>query len=237
MWKDVKRDRALNGPNINHRDVLTVEINKMLWGAKFDSKTPELERTYGRIPRTNILTQIEKLSRATNLPVQQDYQWLCNAVHPSIGGMLAFAAPMMGHATNTHAFQWVCEAPTSFYNAKLSRDKHHVLVDTARLKDLGIEPALNTSSETIFREATIHNAIARAASLAVEVLEKTLDGALRLVDDVGLTTNAPAMATFPYWRNLTRKYGSRSCPCRSGLKANQCLHRWSDPVPEIANRF
>jgi hypothetical protein len=31
-----------------------------------------------------------------------------------------------------------------------------------------------------------------------------LDQALRLIDDIGLTTNAPAMATFEYWRNIRR---------------------------------
>lgn len=38
-------------------------------------------------------------------PLHRGYQLLCNTVHPSVGGMPAFAAPMMGHETKTHAFQ------------------------------------------------------------------------------------------------------------------------------------
>jgi SEC-C motif len=238
VWSETKVDYAANGPNIKHRDDLMGEINKMLWGSKFDSEVPELQRTYGRLTRTNVLTQIKKLARATDHPLQRDYQWLCNAVHPSIGGMLAFAAPMMGHNTKTHAFQWVCEAPTSFRTISLNRNKHHMLADTVTLmKEKDFVASVASSADTKFRETTIHAAIAGAATLAVEVIEQTLDDALKLVDDIGLTTKAPMMASFDYWRKLARGRGNAMCPCRSGRKAKHCLHRWTDPTPGIVERF
>jgi hypothetical protein len=238
VWSGVKADYAAHGPNIAHRDNLMAEVNKMLWGSKFDDKIPDLQKVYGKLQRTNVLTQIAKLARITDYPLHRDYQWLCNTVHPSIGGMKAFAAPMMGHETKTHAFQWVCEAPTSFRTIKLSRDKHHMLADTASLlKDKDVKDSVSAASGSEFRETTIQDALARAAILAVEVLEKSLDDSLKLIDDIALTTKAPSMASFGYWRNLSRARGNVSCPCRSGRKAKHCLHRWTDPVPTVVERF
>jgi SEC-C motif len=228
-WDDAKRDCVKNGPSIEHRDKLAMEVNCFLWGSKFDDKAPNLKKTFGIVPRTNVLSQVEKLARATNCPLQEDYQWLCNAVHPSVGGLLAFAAPMQGHDTGSHAFQWVCEIPMVFKQIEMNGGKYNLLTTTG------------TSSASPFvpeaRETTLADAVARSACLAVEVLERTLNDALKLVDDIGLTTSAPFMASFPYWRNVSRQSGNALCPCRSGKKAKHCLHRWSDPAPTICSRF
>ena len=47
-------------------------------------------------------------------------------------------------------------------------------------------------------ENTVAEALARSVVLAVAVLHETLDVALRIVDDIALTTGAPAMASFSY---------------------------------------
>jgi hypothetical protein len=36
----------------------------------------------------------------------------------------------------------------------------------------------------------------------------------KVVDDIGLTTKAPQMASLSYWRNLRKAHGGTSCPCR-----------------------
>jgi hypothetical protein len=238
IWVETKRDCAKNGPGVKHWNSLRSEINKLTWGAKFDKRAPDLEKIYGAIPRANVLTLVEKLARVTDDPVHEDYQWLCNAVHPSIGGMLSFAAPMMQHDTMTHAFQWVSAFPTHFKTIKIGYDKVK-LIESGR--DVLVDPEiiamakLSTSPES--RVATIQQALARSATLAVSILERTLDDALRIIDDIGLTTRAPAMASFPYWRNLTHKKGNTLCPCRSGHKAKHCLHLWSDAAPTVTERF
>jgi hypothetical protein len=79
---------AANGPSLQLWDKFIREIYKMMWGAKFDRNVPELAKRWAVFPRTNILSHIEKLARATKEPVQEDYQWLCNTVHPSVGGWL-----------------------------------------------------------------------------------------------------------------------------------------------------
>jgi hypothetical protein len=140
--------------------------------------------------------------------VQRDYQLLCNVVHPSVGNMLAFTAPMVAHKTETVAFQYV--APFGIHFAR-DGQKH--------------------------AETTIVEALARSAVLAVAVLRETLDVTLRIVDDVALTTEAPTMASFRYWRMVTQKSRNVPCPCRSGKKAKSCRHAWSEPPPQVAERF
>ena len=184
LWGAVKAETAEEGPKLKHWHDLMMQIWRMTWGAKFEDKVPDLAKTY-TLPRTNVLGLIEKLQRATTDTVQRDYQWLCNVAHPSIGGMLAFATPMMAHDTRTHAFQFV--APF-----------------TAHMEDSG---------GIIHAETTINEAVARSATLAVTVLLDTLDAALRIIDDVALTTGAPTMASFRYWHMVSQKARNALCDC------------------------
>jgi hypothetical protein len=209
LWSLTKEDYTEHGPNFQHYLDLSLELYKVLWGAKFDNRVPDLEKGFKAVPRPNVLTQIDRLARATDYPLQRDYQWLCNTVHPSIGGLLVLSSPLVQHPTKTHGFQRVCEVPP---------------IITA-----------STSKDSDLRD--VPEALARAALLAVDVLEKSLNDALKVIDDIGLTTKAPKMASFDYWRNLVPKHGSARCPCRSGRKAKHCLHRWTDPTPTIVERF
>jgi hypothetical protein len=138
----------------------------MMWAAKFDNKVPDLAEQYKLLPRTNVLGVIEKLQRATSEALQYDYQWLCNAVHPSVGRILAFASAGKEHHTKTHGFEFL--APFAM----------HI--------------------EGFDVERTIDKALARSAVVAVAVLLDTLDAALRIIDDIALTTGAPTMASFSY---------------------------------------
>jgi hypothetical protein len=208
LWRSVKAETAEHGPKLYHWHDLTMQIWRMMWGAKFDNKVPELAKTFELLPRTNVLGLIEKLQRATSDVMQHDYQWLCNAVHPSIGGMMAFASPMMTHDTGTVAFQFV--APFASH----------------------IE-----SSGEISAEVTIDEAVARSSILAVAVLRDTLDVTLQIIDDVALTTGAPTMANFKYWRMVSQKSRNALCPCRSGRKAKNCQHVWTTEPPRVTEKF
>ena len=208
LWRSIKAQAAKEGPKITHWHQLTRLIWRMVWAAKFDSKVPDLAKKFEGLPRTNVLGYIEKLQRATSAVLQRDYQWLCNAVHPSIGGMLAFTAPMVVHKTGTSAFQYVAPFATHF-------------VGEGR-----------TSAEI-----TIDEAVARSASLAVAVLRETLDATLRIIDDIALTTGAPTMASFRYWRMVSQESPDAPCPCRSGREAKNCPHDWAAEPPQITERF
>ena len=100
-----------------------------------------------------------------------------------------------------------------------------------------VPPSITASAPKDSDVRDVPEAIARAAILAVDALEKALNAALKVIDDIGLTTKAPKMASFDYWRNLIAKRGSAPCPCRSGRKAKHCPHRWTDPAPTIVERF
>lgn len=226
LWDETKSNHLKGRADIECWQTLTKQLYRMVWGAKFDSNAPQLLKSYGKIPRTNILTQIEKLARASSVPVHELYQWLCNAVHPSVGGMLSFASPILRHDTNTCAYQYVCEVPTFIQRIP----EGNVLRDT-------LPNVESTHESSISREETIQVAIARASVFAVEVLERTLDDALKIVDDVGLTTKAPTMANFGYWRNFYPRSDGSRCPCRSGKKVKQCFHRWTDRSPMVHEQF
>jgi hypothetical protein len=208
LWQGVKDEAATTGPTLEHWHSLVIWLNQTMWGGKFDGRVPDLAESWGGIERVNVLTQVERLGRATTPLVQHDYQWLCNAVHPSVGGTLAFSSPFVLHDTKTHAFNWFAPFPMHL-----------------------------EQSGTVSSVDTVHAALARTAIIAVDVLMRTLDDVLRLIDDIGLTTGAPARATFAYWRRVVSTGRNQPCPCRSGRKVKECLHRWQDAAPTVVERF
>jgi uncharacterized protein YecA (UPF0149 family) len=122
--------------------------------------------------------------------------------------MLSFAAPIMGHPTGTHFFQWV--APFGIHMQR---------------------------GEMKLAENTIREAMARSAVLAVNVLLQTLDITLRIIDDVALTTGAPKRASFKYWRMVSQGSRNDLCPCRSGKKTKHCSHEWTVEPPQVVDKF
>lgn len=64
-----------------------------------------------------------------------------------------------------------------------------------------------------------------------------MDAALRVVDDVGLTTGAAELADFDYWRAIKPAARNEPCPCRSGQKAKNCGHEWGGPAPAVPSTF
>jgi hypothetical protein len=133
-WSQTKRDCAANGPSLTHWQELKLQIHKMLWGGKFDSKVPDWEKAMKHVQRTHVQTQIDKLAKVTKSPLQRDYQWLCNVVHPSMGGTLAFASPLIGHDSNTHSFQYVHERPLRARTVELAGEKHMIVESRSTLR-------------------------------------------------------------------------------------------------------
>jgi hypothetical protein len=210
-WIDVKRDCGANGIQYKHYHEIGVEIWKAMWGSKFDDRVPDLKQYYRSIQSPNVLTLIDKLAIACAAPIHQHYQWLCNAVHPSIGGMLTFAGPFIAHKEETFAMQGHAPFPIA-------------LIST----DTGAERRI---------EDTIERALVSAAVISVDVLAQVLDDTLRFIDDIALTTRAPRASRTGYWRRLKAKPARMPCPCRSGLLGKACQHTWSSEPPPITERF
>jgi hypothetical protein len=57
-------------------------------------------------------------------------------------------------------------------------------------------------------------------------ITETLDGALRLCDDIALTTRVCHVAREPYWRAVIASDRNSQCVCRSGRKSKSCRHEW-----------
>jgi hypothetical protein len=209
IWREIK----LRGIHTESALQDWRELNNWVWqttyGAKFNSRAPDLAKQWANLPRTNVLTYIDKLAKSfSNMDLQTQYQWLCNTVHPSCGGTFAMSTPLVSHVSETHAFAWFAPFPTY------------------------TESQAGQTSERRVQEA-----IATSAIVAVRVLAQTLDDSLRIIDDLGLTTGVPKMATFHYWRQLQVATKRQRCPCRSGLTFEKCNHRWREPTTSITSSF
>jgi hypothetical protein len=208
-WKEIKVRGITAASGFQDWHDLNMWIWKTTYGAKFGEQVLELKQSWAHLESTNVLGHIEKLAKSLpNLDLQTHYQWLCNTVHPSCGGTIAMSTPLDYHASERFAFVWF--APFPLY-------------------------IQSSSGRTAQR--TIQEAIATSAIVAVRVMLQTLDESLRIIDDIGLTTGAPKMATFNYWRQLQVTTKKQLCPCRSGFTYEKCHHRWRESSPSIGSSF
>jgi hypothetical protein len=202
LWNETKLAGKPDTHNttLDSRNRLLAVLNEVSWGAKFDERAPELKDSWGAFARSNVLGQVDKLSKAAGSSLQENYQWLCNTVHPSIGNTLAFSSHPLVHKTRTHALSWLSP-------------------DLAKI----------STEHEVHPERTIHIAIANAAIRSIEVLTTTLDISLRVIDDLALTTGAATVTPHQYWRNIVAAERNDQCPCRSTMKAKRCRHVWGEP--------
>lgn len=205
-WNAVKQagPPTLDGDAFARKSEMLSILNELTWGAKFDDKASERQKSWTRVKRTNVLTQVEKLAKAAGSQLQYDYQWLCNTVHPSIGNTFAFSGPSFVHDTRTHIITHFAGRPI------------HV-----------------TGPQGDIAEDTIQQAIVSAGASSCQCLAITLDAALRMIDDVALTTAAPRLSREPYWRQIVATKRNDMCLCRSGRKQKLCRHVWGEPSPEF----
>ena len=81
-------------------------------------------------------------------------------------------------------------------------------------------------------DCTITTNIRSAAGQSLQLFTMEFDRAVRILDDIGLTTQAPQLAAIDYWRRLTAGGRNDRCPCRSGRKVKACPHEWGSPYVE-----
>lgn len=209
MWREMKRRGITDKSAWQDRHDLNIWMWRTTYGSKFDDRVPDLARASEWLSRTNVMGFIDKLHESLpNMDLHTHYQWLCNTVHPSCGGTFAMSTPHVNHVSNTHAFVWFAPFPT-------------------RIESGGKDVS----------QRCIQEAIATASIIAVRVAVQALDDSIRVIDDFGLTTGAPKIATFEYWRKLEVKTRKQLCPCRSGLTFEKCGHRWGEPAASITSSF
>jgi hypothetical protein len=161
------------------------------------------------VARRNVLTQIAQYAkRVVDVDVAADYEWLCNTVHPSFGTTFVYSTLPLAHVTGTHIDRVWSATPT--------RVVHQ-----------------GTSSGP----GEVESTIARSAITSLANAVTTSKAALRLIDDIALTTRAPTMYTRPLFRGLLRVNRNETCPCGSGLKAKHCIHEWGQAAPSFPDVY
>lgn len=73
-WQTIKRESTTSGPKWDHWRNLWTWIHRTAWGSKFDKRAQDLAETWGKFQRANVLSQIERLAKASNRSLQDDYQ-------------------------------------------------------------------------------------------------------------------------------------------------------------------
>lgn len=167
-------------------------------------------RMSARLPKapiaTNVLTYVQKLDKLSKSSKFSDwYDWLSDASHPAFGARLVYVTNPMRHASGATTIRFHSRSPLHLVGARGDRVEFTYDIDDRS------RAALET-----------------CGSLLVEHLY----AALKLVDDFGLTTTAPALTKRDYWRNLLPALSGDACPCGCGPWAKS-LHAWGSPAPSV----
>ena len=188
-------------PDLNAVSEFRERFHKRLLQAQFGTRIGEHKGA--RPPtfkRTNVMTLLEKFSKRDQSDVWSAYEWLCDAVHPSFGFQSTYVAT-----------QGVHESGATFAADLAKRP------DEARTLIPKIEP-------------TVAWACCDAFKVSVDALLTAVPRVRWLIDDFGLTTGLAYSA-------LRSSVGARigaemtdQCPCRSGLRAEDCHHVWGTPA-------
>lgn len=186
-------------------------FTEVFYGSKFTDAAPELKEHWSdRVSRRNVLTQLKHhAKRVEGVDLIGEYEWLCNVVHPSIGTLMVYSSPAFLHDTGTHADRLWHEAPTYAVDATGERTG----------------------------PTTVQRAVARAATTALHACVEVGRPMLRIIDDIALTSEAPAAMRRPVFRSPGPVGRNDACPCGSGVKWKRCGHAWGEAVPELPLDF
>ncbi|MEU8200436.1 SEC-C domain-containing protein [Streptosporangium sp. NPDC049046] len=169
---------------------------------QFGSRLDESVETKPPIQSTNAITYVRRLTKKRpSDKIYDAYEWLCDAVHPSFGGMTVFVANQAQHFTDTH-----------------------------RLTQIARNPLTHPSYEPVI-EPTVAIATADAIAVAADEIAARSAEMKWLIDDIGLTTKVASTSRLPdHVGAQPEPRRNDRCPCGSGRKYKSCgLHRWGEP--------
>lgn len=150
-------------------------------------------------PSKNVVTYISKLAKVhRDYDLNDIYQWLCDAVHPSYGSATTFTVSRATHVTDTHVREIYARHP--------------------------LEPLARTDFATV---PTVAHAAADAVIAGGQILIRDLHRVRWLVHDFGFTTEAAFALKLDCYGCMPRPQRNDRCPCGSGRKFKACSHRWS----------
>ena len=122
---------------------------------------------------------------------------------PVVGNYLSSASPFMGHESGTHITGWFSGRSLAVVSGKVTE-----------------------------RQEAVSTAIRRAIDRSAMILLTAGDDALRVLDDVALSTRAAEIATFDYWRASSPRQAG-AVPVSVGRAAYRCLHVLGQAGPRV----
>jgi len=139
---------------------------------------------------------------------ENDYELLSNAVHPSIGTLIAFAGPPLTIVEQSHFVR-------------------RVVGNRQSRKRFQRSPAGN------FGTAELLESIDRSASAAITILEVCLKGLTTICDDIYLTANAGRYLCLDSWRTPSVPNSMSAFGATTAHDVSMTAHSWMSQSPII----
>ncbi len=194
LWNNFK---ILGEPKLPSLQEFSEVFSKKLAEAQHGSRLKINGRSWPLVS-TNVITEIKKLAKAElSVDVIDIYQWLCDAVHPSLGSTTVYTATRGMHVTKTHMIEKYMRMPLD------------------GMPEAGLEIP-----------ATVAEAAADAIIVSVATLLRDLHRLRWLIADFGLTSKLAFYLDLNYGGRMDQPRPNDPCPCRSGKKFKKCSHQW-----------
>lgn len=154
---------------------------------------------------TNVQTYVDKLAKdAGDQRFADWYDWLSDAAHPAFGARIAFSSDPLVHDRRAVVERYYVRSPMHIQGKGRTQDFEH--------------PIFQKSVDALIACA--------------QVVDQVLEQSLHIVDDFGLTTEAPTYTLRSYWRDFVPTQGRLPCPWGRGTW-NTCGHQWGAPAPRV----
>lgn len=198
-WTKMK----LSGPPeqwevLGFRDILDDPLSQAQLASRYNPRNLEVQ---DHLNRRNVITLLDKGKKASGVDpstVQDLYDQLCDAVHPSYGSQSAYVTRNRIHPSEAQIWWEIRRGPT----------------------------AVPDPGDDLVAQPAVAIAAARALCVSLEEFALAWPHFLKTVDDFGLTTEVCFRTTLDYWRRHDRPSPNSPCPCGSGRKWKRCPHEW-----------
>lgn len=204
LWNGFKEKGT---PTLDSLEPVLAELNNRVTTLQYSTRIGEVKRLHPQVLSKNVLTYIEKLAkRRPDVDVMDIYEWLCDAVHPSLGSTTVYRALGLGDNARSH------------------------IVD--RYERWPLELVISSSKRV---QPTVAQKAADAVILATHLLHEDLARARWVVVDLGLTADLASSIELQATLAYKRPDRNEQCPCGSGRKFKRCVHRWGQSGAPVAS--
>jgi len=197
MLKKWSEFKALGPPDLDAVKAFQILFSAKLNQAQFGTRVGELaSNSAANLKRTHINDLLREFSKRVGGNILTNYEWLCDAVHPSFGSQTAYVVTQGVHSTG----------------ATFAADLAH-RPDLAQSKSPKIEPTVAW--------ATVDTLID-----SIDTFLEEAPRLRWLIDDLGLTTGVAFISNEAFIGRQAPFAENDICPCGRGIPASECQHKW-----------